>query len=90
LSICVLSLAESGRLEHYAVWPTCKKSHAHIPRKEADELVAAGTHRYVGGRDTAINSEVSMIVEVDTSRTWQPVATAGLMGLRTWGLPKTI
>ena len=88
--ICVLSLAEAGRLEHYGRWPLCK-DHKHIKKADALRLVAEyESHRFIGGPDTQIKTPVTMIVAVNTTRLWQPVPTAGLMGFRTWGLQRQL
>lgn len=86
---CILSLEETGRLEHYGMWPSCK-NHPHVFKSYAKYLVNRDTHRFVGGQDTKIEF-ASAIVPVNTSRNWQPVQCRGedgaiLMGLRTWGL----
>lgn len=89
--ICVLSLEEAGRLEHYGIWPTCK-AHLHMKKTKALEAVTVlETHRFVGGTDTKVEF-VSAIVPVDTTRVWSPVQChdetgRAVLGLRTWGLP---
>lgn len=96
LDVCVLSPAEAGRLEHYGIWPECKKHH-HVSKNKAARFVATEeTHRFVGGADTAVQSAgtLSMIVETNTSRVWSPVPCQdergrAVMGLRTWGLAST-
>jgi hypothetical protein len=92
LDICVLSLEEAGRLEHWGRWPTCK-AHRHISRSAAAEGLSAGLLRFVGGPDTKITSPVSMVVEIRV-REWVPVKTSmedgtPIMGLRTWGLQRS-
>lgn len=87
--ICVLSLEEAGLLEQYCEWPKCR-NHIHIKKREAADLVAADTHRFVGGADTLVKTPVSMIVPVGEPLMWIPVpchAADGtmLMGMRTWG-----
>lgn len=90
MSICVLSLEEAGRLEHYGIWPTCK-AHRHMKKDDAIAAVSkAETHRFVGGPDTAVEF-VSAIVPVNTDRIWCPVqchheSGKAIMGMRTWGL----
>lgn len=90
MDICVLSLEEAGRLEHYGIWPTCK-AHRHMTRNQAMTAVAVSeTHRFVGGPDTRI-AFASAIVEVNTVRMWEPTAchdTSGrpIQGFRTWGM----
>ena len=83
--VCVLSSEECGRLENWATWPACK-SHRHVKRKEAEELVESGIARWAGGEDTAVKTPVSMIVRNRITSVWQPVPTSGLLGFRTWGL----
>jgi hypothetical protein len=51
-------------------------------------MVAADTHRFIGGNNTRLNHPVSMITPV-AIREWRPVPTAGLLGFRTWGLSQT-
>ena len=86
--VCVLSVEEAARFENWSVWPSCRKCHHHIKASEAAEMIAAETHRYVGGADTMMKDagKVSMIVPVVVGRMWQPVATSRLLGFRTWGL----
>lgn len=89
LDICVLSLEEAGRLEHYGIWPACK-AHRHMKKTAALEAIKAETHRFVGGPDTKIEF-ASCIVEVNTTRIWSPVACHDIdgktiQGMRTWGL----
>ena len=93
MDVCVLSVEEASRLENYAIWPACK-SHRHIKKREAVEMITAETHRFVGGLDTRILTPVSMIVPVALGRAWQPVPCCNvdgsrLLGMRTWGLPRT-
>lgn len=88
-SICILSPEEAGRLEHFGIWPACK-SHVHVKKSEAAEMIAAETHRFVGGVDTKVHDYVSMIAPVGEPVMWVPVpchAADGtmLMGMRTWG-----
>ena len=87
LSICVLSVEETARLEHWNAWPTCK-GHRHIDKAEATALVADATYRWVGGDNTKVKF-VSAIVSVSVQM-WEPVACADwngkpLLGFRTWG-----
>jgi hypothetical protein len=91
LGICVLSLSETARLEHYGIWPACK-AHRHVKKAEAAQMVRDETHRLVGGKDTAVADAniQSMIVEASFSRNWEPVAChaadgMALRGMRTWG-----
>jgi hypothetical protein len=86
LDVCVLSAEEAGRLEHWGIWPTCK-AHHHIKKREAVEGAAAGLVRYLGGEGTKIQYPVSMVTATRID-IWQPVPTAGVIGLRTWGLPR--
>lgn len=90
--VCVLSLEEAGRLEHYGFWPICR-NHQHVKRNAALESVLQETHRFVGGADTKVEF-VSAIVAVNTSRVWTPVQCHDengslLLGMRTWGLQPT-
>jgi hypothetical protein len=90
LDICVLSLEEAGRLEHYGVWPSCKAHHHISGTKALDFVTKDETHRFVGGPDTKIEF-ASAIVSVNTTRIWCPVAChhesgKAIMGMRTWGL----
>lgn len=89
--VCVLSVEEAAQFEHWSIWPSCRKCHHHIKVHEAEEMIAAETHRYVGGADTMMKDagKVSMIVPVETGKMWQPVPTSGLMGFRTWGLARS-
>ncbi len=89
IEICVLSLEETGRLEHWGIWPTCK-AHLHMKKSHALAAVKAETHRFVGGPDTKVEF-VSAIVPLDVTRVWSPVAchdASGktIQGMRTWGL----
>lgn len=92
-SICILSPEEAGRLEHFGIWPACK-SHIHVKKSEAAEMIAAETHRFVGGTDTRVHDYVSMIVPVVTGKMWCPVPACNndgsrLIGFRTWGLTRS-
>jgi len=87
LDVCVLSYGEARQLEHRNEWPQCKH-HQHVKKREAAEMVAADTHRFIGGNNTRLNHPVSMITPV-AIREWRPVPTAGLLGFRTWGLSQT-
>ena len=90
----MLTAAEAGRLEHYGLWPSCKLGlHEHVRRSKAEEMVAADTHRFVGGKDTKVICN-SYIVETNNGRTWQPVPCHDeggnlILGFRIWGLPST-
>lgn len=89
MDICILSLEEAGRLEHYGIWPACK-AHRHMKKQDAFAAVLAETHRFVGGADTQVEF-VSAIVAVNTTRVWSPVQCHDangrlVLGLRTWGL----
>lgn len=89
MDICVLSAEETGRLEHYGIWPSCK-AHRHMKKELALAAIKAETHRFVGGPDTRVEF-CSAIVEVNTTRIWSPVQChsadgAVLIGMRTWGL----
>lgn len=69
MKICALTAEEAARLEHYALWPSCKM-HKHISTTEAQSLIEADLYRFVGGRDTKVG-ETSMIVPCSTNeRTW--------------------
>ncbi len=83
----MLSAEEAGRLEHYGILPTCE-SHLHFSGKEAAQLTRTGAVRWVGGKDTCVQSPVSMVTLVRVKQ-WQPVPTAGLLGLRVWGLARS-
>jgi hypothetical protein len=85
--ICVLSAEEAGRLEHWGIWPQCK-AHKHIKKRDALAGAEAGLLRYLGGPDTEVKNPVSMVTATRVS-IWQPVATSGLQGFRTWGLART-
>ena len=94
--VCVLSVEEAARFEHWSVWPSCRKCHHHIKVREAEAMIAAETHRYVGGNDTTMKDagKVSMIVPVETGKMWVPVPAGNsdgsrLMGMRTWGLARS-
>lgn len=89
LDVCLLSVEEAARFEHQGVWPACK-AHRHMKRSKALALITSEEARYVGGSDTKLGCETSMIVPVRQGALWQPVPTAGLMGFRTWGLPRTL
>ena len=94
--VCVLSVEEAARFENWSVWPCCRKCHHHIKPSEAAAMIAAETHRYVGGADTMMKDagKVSMIVPVALGRMWQPVPAGNsdgsrLIGMRTWGLARS-
>lgn len=79
-SICLLSPEEAARLEHFGIWPRCK-SHKHLKKSEADELINADTHRYVGGSDTRVRTPVTMIVACITNeRVWRNRPSGGPLG----------
>ena len=81
MDVCMLSPSEAGRLEHYGLWPACK-SHRHIKRREADQLIQESTHRYVGGEDTEVKTPVSMIVACSTNgRVWRNTPSGGPLGM---------
>jgi len=90
VEICVLSVEEAGRLEHWGVWPSCK-AHHHMKLSKAQAAVSdAMTHRFVGGPDTKVDY-ASAIVPVDYTRMWSPVAChdetgKAIAGMRSWGL----
>lgn len=86
LSVCLLSRQEAGRLEHWGIWPKCKM-HRHVNNVKAKEMVESGECRFLGGEGTEIGT-VSMIVPNHVS-IWKPVPTAGMIGLRTWGLARS-
>ena len=91
---CVLSVEEAARLENWGVWPCCRKTHLHINKTKALEMVRAETHRLVGGVDTRVRDAVTMIVPVAVGRMWRPVQAHNvdgsmIMGFRTWGLERT-
>ena len=86
----MLSAEEAGRLEHWGIWPTCK-AHRHVKKTEAVRLIVAGTHRQIGGADTAAPGFVSAVVPLEVGRIWSPVQCHDmtgktLAGMRTWGL----
>lgn len=87
LDYCVLSASEAGQMEHHGIWPQCKHHH-HVKCREAVAMMQVGTHRQVGGDDTSVKGEVTMIV-ANRIRIWSVQPTSRLMGLRTWGLEKT-
>lgn len=87
LDVCVLSATEAGRLENWSIWPKCKH-HRHIKQREAKAGVESGEYRFIGGEGTKVQGPVSMVVPIRV-KPWQPVPTAGLMGLRTWGVPRS-
>lgn len=96
LDVCVLSIEEAARLEHWGVWPKCK-AHHHIKASKAAAAVEDETHRFVGGPDTEIAEvgSVSMIVPTFINRGWVPVACHGadgkpIRGMRTWGNPPIV
>ena len=83
-----MSLEEAGCLEHWGDWPQCR-SHRHCKKREAEELVAAGTCRWVGGEGTRIGV-VSMIVTNRVS-IWTPIQLhdekgKAILGFKQWGL----
>jgi hypothetical protein len=89
MDVCMLSMEEAGRLEHYDVWPKCRH-HRHVKRREADALAEAGTHRYLGGEGA--KHETHFYLVPVSVQIWQPVACHDwdgrpLMGMRTWGAP---
>lgn len=95
MGVCVMSLEETARLEHYGIWPSCT-AHEHVGKAKAQQMVEADTHRVVGGADTVVfdKSIHSMIVPVAESRLWEPVQCSAadgskLMGMRTWGKAKS-
>ena len=90
--VCVLTLQEAGRLEHYGHWPVCKH-HRHIPRETALQGAEAGLLRFLGGEGTKVMGTVSMVVPVKIT-TWKPVQAHNddgsiVIGLRTWGLQRS-
>ena len=85
--VCVLSTMEAGRLENWDIWPACKQHH-HIKRREAQAGAEAGILRYLGGADTKIGIVSMVTANVEVGKEWRPVATSGMMGLRTWGLAR--
>ena len=90
----MLSEAEAGRLENWGLWPCCK-AHHHVKKNKAAAMVASDTHRYVGGKDTAVDSPTTMIVELNNSRPWKPVQAhmpdgRPVIGFKVWGLPRTL
>jgi hypothetical protein len=87
MDVCVLSVEEAGRLEHYGVWPKCKH-HRHVKRWMADGMSEAGTHRFLGGEDSKYECH-SYLVPLSI-QLWAPVAChdysgKALRGMRTWG-----
>ena len=85
--VCILSAQEAGKLEHWGVWPKCK-NHRHVKLKAANDAARAGLIRFLGGEGTCVPALARMAVPVRT-RIWQPVATSGMRGLRTWGLARS-
>ena len=94
MDVCVLSLEEAGRLEHWGHWPTCK-AHLHISKNKARIGAEAGEYRFLGGEGTAIAAAGPVTMVVPTKvREWKPVRSSNadgspLMGMRTWGNAKT-
>jgi hypothetical protein len=89
LEVCLLSLEEAGRLEHWGIWPKCK-AHHHLKQAAAREGAEAGLYRFLGGEGTKIQGTVSMVVPVAESM-WKPVQARNtdgsvVIGLRVWGL----
>lgn len=82
MGICLLSVEEAGQLEHYKVWPKCKH-HLHMKRKDAKKKLEEGLIRMV-----EFEGRVLSMAVLNSIQMWQPVPTAGLRGLRTWGLPR--
>lgn len=92
MDVCVLSLEEAGRFENWGRWPTCK-AHLHISKNKAKAGAEAGEYRFIGGPDTLVPGEVSMIVPTKI-RQWKPVQShmedgSAVIGLRTWGNAST-
>lgn len=86
MSICLLSAAEAGRLEHWKIWPRCVE-HKHCSRAAADDGVKNGLYRYLDGPN---GSPVSMVAPVRVT-IWTPVSTSmpdgvKLKGFKVWGL----
>ena len=91
MDVCVLSLEEAGRLEHWGRWPTCK-AHIHISKNKARRGVEAGEYRWVGGEETHVKSPVTMVTSARIGM-WKPVQAhsedgRAVIGLRTWGLER--
>ena len=89
MDICVLSVEEAGRLEHWAIWPQCK-GHRHMKRSEAIAGVQNGEFRFVGGEGTKITRPVTMIVPCRVSP-WRPVQAHDetgrrIIGFKVWGV----
>lgn len=85
----MLSATEAGRLEHWGIWPSCKK-HRHVKQRVALAGAQAGLYRFLGGEDTEVKTPVSMVTLVSI-RQWTPVQAHSadgktVLGLRTWGL----
>lgn len=80
MSICLLSTTEAARLENWAVWPRCKHHH-HLKRHEVDRLIAEEAVRYVGGNDTRVQCQLSMVVATDDTRTWRNKPSGGPLGM---------
>lgn len=84
--VCLLSLEEAGRLEHWGIWPKCRE-HPHCSRKKANEGAAAGTYRYLrspGG------NPVSAVTDASEPSRWSPQQAHNLdgsvvMGFKVWG-----
>ena len=93
-NVCVLSVQEAARLEHFAIWPKCKE-HKHVSKMLADEGVEKDLLRYIGGPDTKIAGRIhTMVVTLSEPVIWQPVPCCNydgskLQGMRIWGRPAT-
>ena len=91
----MLNSAEAGRLENWGIWPCCKKSHIHISKTKAIEGAQAGLYRFLMvGPSESEKKPVSMVTLSGEAAMWQPVPTSmpdgsHLMGMRTWGLPRS-
>ena len=90
MSVCILSVAEAGRLEHWKIWPRCIE-HRHCSRKEADERAAAGLVRFLDGPN---GRPLSMVTPAGEVAMWQPVQArmedgTAVIGLRVWGNTRT-
>ena len=86
LSVCVLSSAEAGRLEHWKIWPRCRE-HLHCSRRVANAGAEAGLYRYLNGPD---GTPVSMVTAALEPARWSPQQAHNLdgsviIGFKVWG-----
>lgn len=86
MSVCILSAAEAGQLEHWKCWPRCI-AHRHCSRATADEKARAGEYRYLNGPN---GTPLSMVTPARVAEDWVPVQARAedgslVIGLRVWG-----